>query len=413
MGALSSNKKKTTTENSTSTQNTSGTSSIVKTNPAWAEDALKGFTGKVTGLMDHDPQDFVAGANPLQTQAGAAAARLGGWRAGLDEATGAARAAGAGTVDAGHTGRVSASSLLTGLDDYMNPVLDKVVNTTLTDFDVDAGRTRAAQAASAARNGAFGGSRYGVREAQTEGELSRARATTEAGLRADAFDRATGLSNSDAGRRQEADLANQNAEANDLARRVSSENLGLDRGLSSAGLMAQIAEAAGAGSRADVATQMDAGTTLRGIDTEQRQAPIGLLGAVGDLLGQGQFGLFNGANTSESATGTSTGTGKTVTTEDPGLMAKIGQAVQVAAQAAALAASDRRLKTEIRTEGHDDRGRRWVSWRYLWEPEGHPRHLGVIAQEIAQTDPEAVVEGPFGFLLVDYSKVEGGAWLHS
>jgi hypothetical protein len=336
MGFFSSNKKKTTTENTTSTQNSTQTSAqdshstVTRTNPAWAEDALKGFTSHVTGLMDHNPADFVAGANPLQTQAGAAAAGLGGWRAGLDSASEMARTAAGGHVDTGTTGRVSASSLLQNLDNYMSPYTQKVVDTTLNDFDVNSGRTRATQAASAARNGAFGGSRYGVREAQTEGELARARAAADANLRDQAFTTGAGLSNMDAGRRQEADLANQNAEANDLARRVTSENMGLDRQITGAGLMGQLAEASGAGSRADVATQLQTGDTLRGIETEQRQAPLGLMGAVGDLLAQGQFGLFNGAATDETGTasgtaaGTATGTGKTVTTENPGLIGSLG-----------------------------------------------------------------------------------------
>lgn len=383
-----SNKKSKTTENTTKTESAVTT----RTNPAFVTDALQGFTGKASGLLDRDPLDFVAAANPLQTQAGAAASGLGGWQAGLDAASGVVGAnAGA------STGRVGASSLLTGLQDYMSPYTQNVVDTTLSDMDVEAGRTRAAQAASAARNGAFSGSRYGVREAQTEGELSRARATAEAQLRDTAFNTGAQLSDSDAGRRQSADLANQSAQSADLARQ-----------LQAGGLMGQLAEASGAGARSDVATQMDAGTALRGIENERAQAPIGLLGAVGDLYGQGQFGLFNGTNVD----GTTNVNGTTTTSESPGLLASIGKAVQTAATVAAMA-SDVQLKTDIETLGHDDKGRRWVSWRYLWEPEGAQRHTGVIAQEVQASDPDAVVVGPMGFLYVDYSKLEGGPWLHS
>jgi hypothetical protein len=152
---------------------------------------------------------------------------------------------------------------------------------------------------------------------------------------------------------------------------------------------------------------MDTGAALRGIDTEQKQAPIGLLDAVGNLLGQGQFGLFNGSDVS----GTSSMTGHSKTTQDGSLLGSIGQAVQTAAALAAL--SDERLKVDVQTLGHDDRGRRWVSWRYLWEPEGAERHTGVMAQEIQATDPDAVVSGPLGFLMVDYSKLEGSPWRHS
>ena len=74
---------------------------------------------------------------------------------------------------------------------------------------------------------------------------------------------------------------------------------------------------------------------------------------------------------------------------------------------AALALSDERLKDNIQYT-HDSNGARWYSWQ--WKPEhmemtqGMPT-TGVIAQEVALTHPAAVVEGPHGFLMVDYSKV--------
>lgn len=385
-----SNKKTKTVEDTTKTENAVTT----RQNPAFVEDAIKGFTGKVTGLMDQDPLNFVAGADPLQTQAGKAASGLGGYQAGLTDATGvASRLAGA------TTGKIGASSLLTGLQDYMSPYTQNVVDTTLSDMDVDAGRTRAAQAASAARNNAFGGSRFGVREAQTEGELSRARATADAQLRDTAFNTGASLSNSDAERRQGAAVANQGAESADLARQ-----------LSAGGLMGQLAEASGAGARADVSAQMDAGGALRDVANQRAQAPIGLMGAVGDLLGQGQFPLFNGS----TVDGTTHVDGTTTATSSGGLMDAIGKAIQTAAAVAPMVAmSDANLKTDVETLGHDDRGRRWVSWRYLWEPEGALRHTGVMAQEIATSDPDAVLVGPLGFLMVDYSKLEGAPWQHS
>ena len=72
-----------------------------------------------------------------------------------------------------------------------------------------------------------------------------------------------------------------------------------------------------------------------------------------------------------------------------------------------LALSDVRLKDNIQYT-HDSDGARWYSWQ--WKPEhmemtqGMPT-TGVIAQEVALTHPAAVVEGPHGFLMVDYSKV--------
>ena len=41
-------------------------------------------------------------------------------------------------------------------------------------------------------------------------------------------------------------------------------------------------------------------------------------------------------------------------------------------------------------------------FKYLWSD---VRHVGVLAQEVAERMPEAVVEGPGGFLAVDYASI--------
>ncbi len=110
---------------------------------------------------------------------------------------------------AGYTpAEMEAQSLLTNLQDYMNPYINDVVDTSLSGFDEDRGRIEAQQAAAAARSGAFGGSRFGVQEGITQGELGRQRADLEAGLRSDAFNTGAGLSADDAGRRQSASATN-------------------------------------------------------------------------------------------------------------------------------------------------------------------------------------------------------------
>ncbi len=102
----------------------------------------------------------------------------------------------------------SAQSLLTGMSNYQNPFNNEVTSRALQDFDMDAERTRARQMAEGARAGAFGGSRFGIAQAQTEGELARARGSLDAGLRAQGFDTAAALSGQDAGRRQDTSLFN-------------------------------------------------------------------------------------------------------------------------------------------------------------------------------------------------------------
>lgn len=71
------------------------------------------------------------------------------------------------------------------------------------------------------------------------------------------------------------------------------------------------------------------------------------------------------------------------------------------------AMSDVRSKTDIETVGYDKAGRRWVDFRYLWDEPGTKRR-GVIAQEIAANDPQAVSrDQATGLFLVDYSKLRG------
>lgn len=119
----------------------------------------------------------------------------------------------------GSVERVQGQSLLDNLQGYMNPYLSQVVDTTAADFDDYASQQRAAMQADAARTGAFGGSRAGIARGQMEGDLARGRASTLAGLRSDAFNTGAGLSNLDAGRRQEAGMFNAGAQnERDLAR---------------------------------------------------------------------------------------------------------------------------------------------------------------------------------------------------
>lgn len=102
----------------------------------------------------------------------------------------------------------TAGNIAGGIDAFRNPYVSEVVDASLADFDASAGRTRAAQAAQAARAGAFGGSRLALREAATEGELARARGTLASGLHALAFDSAAGLA------AQQAGLSQQNSQFN-------------------------------------------------------------------------------------------------------------------------------------------------------------------------------------------------------
>lgn len=132
---------------------------------------------------------------PIRAQAGGYQNQMVG-REAIDPATNA-EASAAGGVDIGS--RVGG---------FMNPWLNDVVNASLSEFDVDAGRRKAALQAAGARNGAFGGSRFGLAEAALEGDLARGRATLGAGLRAQGFDTASRLAAQEAGMDQQGDIFN-------------------------------------------------------------------------------------------------------------------------------------------------------------------------------------------------------------
>jgi len=119
-------------------------------------------------------------------------------------------------VRMGPASQASASQGIQFSQPYENRFTDQVVNTTLNNFDEFAGRQRAQEAAQAAGNNAFSGSRFGVQRAITEEQIARERASQEAGLRFGAQDRAFGLGMQDAGMASQVSQSNA-AAANQMA----------------------------------------------------------------------------------------------------------------------------------------------------------------------------------------------------
>lgn len=272
---LSSSKTKTTTDQT-----------VKPVAPAYLTDTAKAFSGAVSTALARDPSSRVLPANEAQMKAFADAGNLGGWKGGLDSASSAATKAG----NAGASS-TTAQSLLTNLDSYQNPFQQQVIDTSLADFDANSGVTRAAQAADGARNGALGGSRFGVREALTEGELARGRGSLDANLRAEGFNTATRLSGEDAGRRQQVGMFN--ADMSEQQKQ---------RALDAARVRAEMANAQSANSRADLELQARLAEQQRQIQMQQANADITSLGAIGQVQGMTPYEILVGQN----MTGTST-----------------------------------------------------------------------------------------------------------
>ena len=92
-------------------------------------------------------------------------------------------------------------------------------------------------------------------------------------------------------------------------------------------------------------------------------------------------------------------TGTQTTTSSP----NIGQMLLQAASNAAMAASDIRLKQDIRKVGQTDGGLPVYTFRYKGEPQ---IYMGVMAQDVAQSQPEAL--GPLidgEYMTVNYEEV--------
>lgn len=86
-----------------------------------------------------------------------------------------------------------------------------------------------------------------------------------------------------------------------------------------------------------------------------------------------------------------------------------GLTVEVAAQTSnqtttsrPLTPSDRRLKTDVTRIAAHAAGFGIYRFKYLW---GDAEYIGVMAQEVLEAMPQAVVRGDDGFLRVDYAAI--------
>lgn len=171
---------------------------------------------------------------------------------------------------------------------------------------------------------------------------------------------------------------------------VSLNNAGLSDAVTRAGLLGSVGDAQQALAQADL-------NALYQEYLRQQQFPMAEQQMLNSSLGLIPVQQTTTSNTSGSGT-EKTGGGFM------GILGGLG-ALGQGLGAMGLSFSDGDLKTDVETLRHDSHGRRWVSFRYLWEPQ-EVRHEGVIAQEILKSDPHAVHLGRDGFYRVDYSRLE-------
>lgn len=281
------------------TSNSTMNSTTMPVVPEWASSLTQQTAGRVGGLLDVDPNSLVAPSHWLQQQAAGAAAGLG--QAGLG--TPAAPGVPSGPADTNWlspymtagTPFSSGGKAYNYVDRYLNPYLQQVVDASAADFDAHAGQVRAQQALDLAGAGAFGGSGTALTQSMTEGELARGRASTLAGLRSQGFQTALGAAAGDADRATQARIANAQAALQDRAQKVGW------------GMQAQQQPLAlDANARANIAAQAELGEALRGVDQQQRQAPIAATQQIVAMLSGLPINLFTGEqkNSTEATRGT-------------------------------------------------------------------------------------------------------------
>jgi hypothetical protein len=134
---------------------------------------------------------------------------------------------------------------------------------------------------------------------------------------------------------------------------------------------------------------------------------LGNTGLAGSLFGSGG-GAGVAAADASGGLGLATELGGAATLDSTGAVvgadagAKAAGGAETAAKAApAIAASDRRLKTDIRKLGELDNGLPFYSFKYIWADKSR---IGLMADEVEKVHPDAVVTGPLGFKLVNYAK---------
>ena len=337
--------------------------------------------------------------NVNQASAGALQQAMQGTQAGMGYRPQAVLPTGYQASQMGPAGQVAGANLSA----YTNPYESQVVQQSLSDLE----RSRLMQQnqlgaqATAAR--AFGGSRQGIAEAETNRAFADQAARTASGLRQSGFAQAQQLAGQDIGRQMQVASANQ-AAANQA------RQFGAQQGMTAQQLN-QMASLQGNQQRLGAAQQMgqlgqQAFGTGQAIQQQQMQQGLMQQGLQQSLIdaARGQYAGYTGSPTAAlqaplAALGVTPVPQASSSSSSPGLFDYLSLGL-------GTFASDQRLKTNIKLLGKEN-GHNIYSWD--WNEDGKriadPAQptVGVMAQELQETHPHLVQLGPDGYLRVDYS----------
>lgn len=315
------------------------------------------YTGELTAPVNAEQQQGISGINAAAGQAQPA----------INQAEGIAGAA-ANPLTAGQ------------IQQYQNPYTQDVVNATEAQFNNQNQQQQAALTGNNIAQGALGGNRVGVAQANLAGQQAASENPTIAGLYQQSYN--TGLS-----------TAENQFQTNPLAAAGSIANFGV---------AGQNAALTGAGA------QLGAGT----VEQQTQQAA--------DTANYGQYAqaqAYPFQSTQWLAgidTGVAPGLGSTSTGQTTGPAPnQTAQYLGAGVSAAGLALSDRRLKQDVHKIGAMHDGQPLYRYRYKGDSEWH---IGPMAQDVERDKPDAVHHGLGGVKYVDLesatddsiSKASGG-----
>lgn len=277
------------------------------------------------------------------------------------------------------------SFLNANLGAYMDPYMEQVAGNVLSDLDRQRLMQQEGNAAAAVKANAFGGSRQGVLEAETNRAAQETAAKTLTGLYSGAFGAATQLAGQDMTMAQQAALANQQA------------------GLAGAGLNLQAGAQLGAlGQTQQAMSQADI-AALGNIGTMQQELAQATTDAERNLIFE-KFGLQQGAL---GALAPLAGNVNSTTKSTPSFMQSLGNVAQIAGAGMTLF-SDPSMKENVKPMKDALKKLSFLNgntYNYIDDEDDIPTG-GIMADDVKKAVPGAV-HNVGGKMAVEYPKVTG------
>lgn len=292
----------------------------------------------------------------------------------------------AGQVAGFTPGQVQGQSFLNAnIGAYMNPYLQNVAGNVMSDLDRQRLMQQNQNAANAFQAKAFGGSRQGIVEAETNRAAQENAARTLTDLYSGGFNAAAQLAGQDLSFAQQAALANQQAGIS-----------GAGLNLQAAGQLGQLGGAQQAMSQADIAA-------LGNVGSMQQQLAQATTDAERNLIIE-KFQLQNAAL---GALAPLAGNVTSKTTSTPSLGQSLGQVAQIAGTA--MMFSDPSMKENVKPMKGALKKLSFLNgstYNYMDDEDETPTG-GIMADDVEEVMPGAVKTMDNGKMAVDYSKVTG------